>query len=152
MLRKYSSRDLRDADIYSDSDEEMIKVFGDIGGIRGYYDDEGDKSIHIRKGYEDRALHHEMGHFLTDRKYGTTDPPKYGKYLAGRCGLIMELYCGSQAVEDEGEILAEGFWMMMQHPTLARGLMRRNQEMKEFFDDIMNNLGYRISGMRRRKR
>ncbi len=147
-LRKYRAEDLRDASIHSNTEEEIISGYGSL--VAGYYDPQ-DKSIHILRG-EEWCLDHEMAHFLTGKKFGTTDPAEYSKFLKGKYRVEIETYLGDSAVKDEGELIADAFSYMGNDPEWVRYTMRESAEVRELYNKVMNDLGYGTSGIRRGKR
>lgn len=86
-----------------------------------------------------------MVHHITNRVFGTVDPPKYKKYITGEFRKIIQENLGSYAVSSEGEAIAQGFITMMRNPALVRRLIRRSPEMKGFFKDLIDDLSYTIS-------
>ena len=145
---KYRAEDLKNANMHSNTEEEIIRGYGSL--VPGYYDPK-DKSVHILRG-EEWCLDHEMAHFLTDKKFGTTDPAKYSKFLKGEYRVEIETYLGDHAVKDEGEVIAETFRLMQSDPAWVRYAMRKSQRVKELINSVVDDFGYRIGRTGRRKR
>ena len=140
-LMGYRAEDLEDVKISGVPRAIMSRSFGER--VIGHYN-RRTREIVVASEKASDAIHHEMGHHLAHKKFGTPDPQKYRKYLSGEYRKIIEEELGSYALEDEGEVFASGFSLMRMNPREVRKLVRKRLEWKEFFNEIMNDTNYRI--------
>ncbi len=142
ILKTYRLEDLEYVDIKVMSRSEMRADLGGLDAV-GYFDPMKRK-IALAHHWELYAIDHEMGRAIFYKKFGTTHPQKYRKYIKESRYKSSLKFLGEHALSDEGEIMAAGFAAMKKTPSYIAAKMKKDKYIKEFFEGIMKDSGYKI--------
>jgi len=140
-LKGYNLEDLEYVNIKSMSQKEVTDRLRGMEAA-GFYDPRT-KEIGPAHRWESAIIDHEMGHAIIQRKLGTTDPPKYKKFLTKEYKENLD-FLSAYAFTNEAEIVAEGFSMMKEKPSYVYYKMETNKYVKEFYTELIKDTGYKL--------